>query len=63
MHVTILYGPKKEGKMKKWILMASLCLVAVAAQAQSYKEYVRKALDAMSMDSTEVTECLYMLDS
>ena len=40
--------------MKKWILMASLCLVAVAAQAQSYKEYVRKALDAMSMDSTEV---------
>ena len=29
--------------MKKWILMASLCLVAVAAQAQSYKEYVRKA--------------------
>ena len=42
--------------MKKWILMASLCLVAVAAQAQSYKEYVRKALDAMSMDSTEVAE-------
>lgn len=45
--------------MKKWILMASLCLVAVAAQAQSYKEYVRKALDAMSMDSTEVAERLF----
>ena len=39
--------------------MASLCLVAVAAQAQSYKEYVRKALDAMSMDSTEVAERLF----
>ena len=45
--------------MKKWILMASLCLVAVAAQAQSYKEYVRKALDAMSMDSTEMAERLF----
>lgn len=33
--------------------------VAVAAQAQSYKEYVRKALDAMSMDSTEVAERLF----
>ena len=45
--------------MKKWILMASLCLVAVATQAQSYKEYVRKALDAMSTDSTEVAERLF----
>ena len=45
--------------MKKWIFIASLWLVAVAAQAQSYKEYVRKALDAMSMDSTEMAEKLF----
>ena len=45
--------------MKKWIFMASLCLVAAVAQAQSYKEYVRKALDAMSTDSTEVAERLF----
>ena len=45
--------------MKKWIFIAGLCLVTVTLQAQSYKDYVQKALDAMAADSLDLAENLF----
>ena len=45
--------------MKKWVLGVSLCVMAVSVQAQSYQEYVQKALEAMSIDSTDEAERLF----
>lgn len=50
---------KNESKMKKWIFIAGLCLMTVTLQAQSYKDYVQKALDAMAADSLDQAENLF----
>lgn len=45
--------------MKKWIFIAGLCLMTVTLQAQSYKDYVQKAFDAMAADSLDLAENLF----
>ena len=53
---------KKEKKMKKLVCILCLCIATVSGWAQTestYKEYVRKALEAMSTDSLTEAEALF----
>ena len=45
--------------MKKWFLILLVSAVVTKVQSQSYKEYVRQALAAMSVDSTDEAEKMF----
>ena len=57
-----LFKSKEERKMKKMLSVFCLCACVMGVQAQShgtYKEYVRRALEAISDDKTEDAEELF----